>query len=557
MIQNGYSSRNIPSFELFEDVYNKRMEAKKAGDKTTANSYKLVLNTCYGATLNQYNDLYDPLQARSVCISGQLYLLELVCHLIQDVEGLIPVNVNTDGVMVEFEDSQQGQVTAILEEWQERTGFVLEEEAIARYYAKDCNNYVKVGADGSVEKKGGYVVRGIAPAGAFNVNNNAVIVAKAITEYFVNGTPVEDTINASEDIFEFQMIAKAGAKYKEAYHLVDGKKIPVQKVNRVYATPDKRYGKVYKVKADDDSEAKIDSLPEHCIIDNTAVTDPEHTKLQQIDRSFYIKLAKKRIDDFRGIKPEKKIRKVRKMARATSAENALQKLSEARKLFLEEGIQKSGLNADIDFEYFELQDIVPVAIPIFDKVGLLPVVHMDKEIAYMDIINVDKPEDKVTFSIPLATWQGNRAVNPIQVMGATVTYYRRYLYQIALDICEADEIDDKPQSALVETPAPAPKVPATPQKRAEVKKKLTNADGMADDLQIGQLKKALKNLKSKVEDDYRDPVEEWMAKIAVASKGFTEIKKTDCAKMLSMVSGMLKGDFPDFITGEKEEEADE
>lgn len=538
-------------------MYNKRMEAKKAGDKTTANSYKLVLNTCYGATLNQYNDLYDPLQARSVCISGQLYLLELVCHLIQDVEGLIPVNVNTDGVMVEFEDSQQGQVTAILEEWQERTGFVLEEEAIARYYAKDCNNYVKVGADGSVEKKGGYVVRGIAPAGAFNVNNNAVIVAKAITEYFVNGTPVEDTINASEDIFEFQMIAKAGAKYKEAYHLVDGKKIPVQKVNRVYATPDKRYGKVYKVKADDDSEAKIDSLPEHCIIDNTAVTDPEHTKLQQIDRSFYIKLAKKRIDDFRGIKPEKKIRKVRKMARATSAENALQKLSEARKLFLEEGIQKSGLNADIDFEYFELQDIVPVAIPIFDKVGLLPVVHMDKEIAYMDIINVDKPEDKVTFSIPLATWQGNRAVNPIQVMGATVTYYRRYLYQIALDICEADEIDDKPQSALVETPAPAPKVPATPQKRAEVKKKLTNADGMADDLQIGQLKKALKNLKSKVEDDYRDPVEEWMAKIAVASKGFTEIKKTDCAKMLSMVSGMLKGDFPDFITGEKEEEADE
>lgn len=88
MIRNGYSSRNIPSFQDFEDVYHRRIEAKKTGDKATANSLKLVLNTTYGATLNQYNDLYDPLQARSVCISGQLYLLELANHLLKDIPGL-------------------------------------------------------------------------------------------------------------------------------------------------------------------------------------------------------------------------------------------------------------------------------------------------------------------------------------------------------------------------------------------------------------------------------------------------------------------------------------
>lgn len=66
--------------------------------------------------------------------------------------------------------------------------------------------------------KGGYLVKGIAPAGAFNINNSCVIVATALKEFFVNGTPVEDTINSCDDIFQFQIIAKAGAKYREAYH---------------------------------------------------------------------------------------------------------------------------------------------------------------------------------------------------------------------------------------------------------------------------------------------------------------------------------------------------
>lgn len=545
------------------------MQAKKSGDKTTANALKLIANTTYGATLNKYNDLYDPLMARSVCISGQLYLIELSNHLFQAVPDLRILQTNTDGIMVEFDDSHYDLVKEITEEWQHRTGFELEEDAVARIYQKDVNGYIEVATDGSVKKKGGYVVRGIAPAGAFNINNNATIVAKAIVEFFVNGTPVEDTINASTDIFEFQLIAKAGAKYKEAYHLVDGEKRPVQKVNRVYATSDERYGKLFKVKADDDSEAKIDSLPEHCIIDNTAVTDSNHTTIDKIDKQFYINMARKRINDFLGIKPEKpkKERKTKMPRTATPKEtpteqnpmNVLQKLQKARSMFLAEGVKKSGMNTDIEFMYFELKDIVPTATPIFEELGLLPVVYMDKELAYMDMVNTENREDKITFSIPLASWQGNRAVNPIQVIGATVTYYRRYLYQIALDICEADEIDNKPQSVLTDStpaPAPAPKAPATPQERAEVKKELTNAEGMADVLQLSQFKKAMKALKDKVKDDatYHDPVEEWMAQVAIRTKGFTEISKADCAKILTRVSEMMQGNFPESMKPKETEE---
>lgn len=43
MTVNGYTSRNIPSPKIYEDMLNQRMEAKAKGDKQTANALKLSL----------------------------------------------------------------------------------------------------------------------------------------------------------------------------------------------------------------------------------------------------------------------------------------------------------------------------------------------------------------------------------------------------------------------------------------------------------------------------------------------------------------------------------
>ena len=301
MVYYGYTSRNIPNPQIYADMLETRMKAKKSGDKATANALKLVANTTYGAMLNKYNDLYDPLMGRSVCISGQLFLLEMSQHLIKECPSLKVVQLNTDGIMVSFDESEYSKVLEITKEWEQRTQFELEEDKIKRIVQKDVNNYVEIPLDGKPKIKGGYLVRGIAPAGAFNINNNATIVAKAIVDYFTLGTEVEITIGECNDIFQFQLIAKAGSKYREAYHLIDGKKESVQKVNRVYATNDKRYGKLFKIKAENDSTAKIEMLPEHCIIDN----DNKLT-IDSVDKSWYIDLAKKRINDFLGIKENKK-----------------------------------------------------------------------------------------------------------------------------------------------------------------------------------------------------------------------------------------------------------
>lgn len=303
----GYCSRNMPSPKMFEDTLEERVAAKKAGDKATANALKLVLNTTYGAMLNgkdgtAFNDLYDPLMGRSVCISGQLFLLELSEHLIAECSTLKIIQLNTDGIMVSFDHKDEAKYQEITQEWQDRTGFELEEDFIRKIVQKDVNNYVEVPADGGEPKvKGGQLVRGIAPAGAFNINNNAVVVARAIKQYFIDGTPPEETIAASENILDFQLIAKAGGKYSQCYHLVGGEKVIVQKVNRVYAVSDKSKGTVYKIHAVTGRDAKVAGLPTHCAIDNN-----NNLSIEVVDRKWYVKLAKKYINDFLGIKPPRK-----------------------------------------------------------------------------------------------------------------------------------------------------------------------------------------------------------------------------------------------------------
>lgn len=325
MRKMGYCSRNMPSPETYAKTIDSRVKAKKAGDKDTANALKLVLNTTYGAMLNgkngtAFNDLYDPLMGRSVCITGQLFLLELSMHLITECPSLKVIQLNTDGIMVSLDNEDEPKWQEITQEWQDRTGFELEEDFIQKIVQKDVNNYVEVPVGGGTPKvKGGQLVRGVLtngnidftqmglPAwdningGAWNINNNAVVVARAIREYFVSGTAPEDTINASSNILDFQIIAKVGSKYTGCYQMIGDERIPVQKVNRVYAVSDTRCGTIYKTHAVTGKDAKVAGLPIHCMVDNN-----NRLSIDVVDRRWYVKLAKKYINDFLGIKPPRK-----------------------------------------------------------------------------------------------------------------------------------------------------------------------------------------------------------------------------------------------------------
>ena len=525
-----YLSRNVPDPQLFYDIRKDRIRAKHNGDKQTATDLKLPLNTVSGAQENKYNDLYDPLPTRSLRISGQLFLTMLTMQLLNSCKTIKLLNLNTDGLMYSIDKSELPIVDEICSAWEKQTGFELEIDDISKVWLKDVNNLLFIDTKGKVKTVGGYLNYGISIKGAWAINNNATIVKKAIVEHFVKGTPVEQTINNCNNIFEFQIIAKAGAKYKEAYHLVDGEKIPVQKVNRIYATVDEKYGKIYKVKAENDMTAKIESLPEHCIIDN----DNQLT-IDKVDKTFYIDLAKKRINDYMGIKPEKKGRKKMAETKAKS-KNVYQKLLDARIKFLSSNPEKSGKNMHLAFKYFELDDIVPIATKIFEEIGLIALPNFTSETATLTIVNTDVPEENIVFTAPfnqlspIVSNTGKQATNEMQALGSSITYMRRYLYMIALDICEPDSIDPiAPGTTPTESKAPT----VAPKKED---KSLTDSDSQATDLQIKQMKELLKQLRD------TDPTqEEWIAQIAIDTKGFKVITKAECEKLVKEINTILKG----------------
>jgi hypothetical protein len=143
----------------------------------------------------------------------------------------------------------------------------------------------------------------------------------------------------------------------------------------------------------------------------------------------------------------------------------------------------------------------------------------------MDIINADNPEEKVTFSAPIVMLSENKGTNAVQAFGATMTYYRRYLYMLALDICEADTFDAG--VAPNPTSAPTPKVAPAPS--------LTDAEGNASDLQIKQMKELLKKLR-----EIAPSTEGWIAQVAVDTKGFKVITKAKCEELTKEITAMLK-----------------
>jgi hypothetical protein len=317
MIVNGYMSRNVPDPDEFKRVYERRLAAKKAGDKATADALKLVLNTTFGAMNNTYNKLYDPRMALAVCVSGQLYLIDLIEKL-EEVPTFRLIQSNTDGLIISYDAEHEAEIDTAIDEWSRRTGFGMEATDVEKIVQKDVNNYVLRTTGGDVKVKGPYLAVLDAPRWR---QNSMTIVAKAIVEYLLNGIEPEATINACDDMEQFQIVTKAGSTYDKVIWQSQAGEVEVQNVNRVFASINKDAGTLYKVKlpkapGEKERRDKIADLPEHCFIANRS-----GYKIGMVDKQFYIDLAQKRINDYLGIKPEKPKRERKKtMAKTKTTE---------------------------------------------------------------------------------------------------------------------------------------------------------------------------------------------------------------------------------------------
>lgn len=131
--------------------------------------------------------------------------------------------------------------------------------------------------------------------------------------------------------------------------------------------------------------------------------------------------------------------KERKVMEEVKASNIYQKLAKLRNDIQKAPLKKSGHNGFQKFDYFELKDFIPTVMKMCADIGLVGQVTIAEDVATLTVINTEVPEETVMFSVPWVMSAGSS--NPIQNLGATLTYIRRYLWMTALELVENDIVD--------------------------------------------------------------------------------------------------------------------
>ena len=128
--------------------------------------------------------------------------------------------------------------------------------------------------------------------------------------------------------------------------------------------------------------------------------------------------------------------------------NIYEKLAEAKSDFHKLTLKKTGKNKFAGYVYFELADFVQPLITIFAKHKLTTIFDFGTEKACLTLIDCEKPEDRI-FTTCAVSEVNMKGCQPVQNLGAVMTYTRRYLFVNLMDIIEQDIVDSQPPAQPV------------------------------------------------------------------------------------------------------------
>ena len=212
--------------EVYQEIKDKRIHAKRIGDKVTNETLKLALNGLSGNLQNEFSWCYDPEAVMGIRINGQLLLLMLTEKLIA-IEAK-PIQLNTDGIFCRIPKNKYDKAIEICKEWESLTGLELEEDRFKSFYQLAINDYFGVFENNKIKEKGCFITsvklgKGLTPK----------IIPKAVEKYFLEGIKPKDYIPTVTDIKDFLMSEKTGKQWHVEYNSK-----PQQRTNRFYASTD-------------------------------------------------------------------------------------------------------------------------------------------------------------------------------------------------------------------------------------------------------------------------------------------------------------------------------
>lgn len=197
---NGYK-------RMFERRLQLKPQAKK--DKRIAGivgTLKLAVNSVYGKSSDMQNWIYDRQLTMFTTITGELSLLVLIEAY--ELAGIHVISANTDGVTIRIEKTHLDKMYEINNWWQNLTNYELERTDYSRIIFSTVNDYLAVKTNGEVKKKGDFLTDF-----ELHKNKSGRIIPIALEQYFINDTPVADTIINHINIYDFAMRQKANRDF--------------------------------------------------------------------------------------------------------------------------------------------------------------------------------------------------------------------------------------------------------------------------------------------------------------------------------------------------------
>lgn len=204
-----------PFLRVYRGIVDRRLGAKRAGDKVTADTLKITINGSFGKFGSKWSALYSPDLMIQTTVTGQLALLMLIEWLYG--AGIEVVSANTDGIVVKVPTAAQiyddFEFETVVRDWEKATGFETEATEYAALYSRDVNNYIAVKPGGEVKLKGAYASPGL------QKNPTNEISVAAVIAFLTAGTPVSETILACRDVRQFVTVrqVRGGAVQADRY----------------------------------------------------------------------------------------------------------------------------------------------------------------------------------------------------------------------------------------------------------------------------------------------------------------------------------------------------
>lgn len=278
----------IKMIKFFRDT---RVEAKHTKDKVkqviqgipnkiVAEVLKIVINAIYGKLGSDMFFLYDRLAQMQVTINGQLMTMTLVEEL--ELNGIHVVSANTDGIVIKLPNDKKEVFKEITTNWNKANKMSADGEEYKILIARDINNYLDVQLDNTIEYKGAFDPKMYIKD--LTKGYDMPIVAKAVSEYFINNIPVMDTLHNEQNILEFCKTQNVGKNFELKYYkVVDGdiKTIDTQRFCRFYVST--KGVRLFKVSSTGEQSRLAGGLPVQILntLDNRNITT------RDIDYKYY------------------------------------------------------------------------------------------------------------------------------------------------------------------------------------------------------------------------------------------------------------------------------